>query len=97
MGEDMKRKRRFERLANQAKAYRSELRAKVSEFAKQFEQPPSQLCADPTYVRELQRHVFDPHVKPINELVDRLRIEHPDSFVPYVAPTYGGVNARVLA
>ncbi|KXO91312.1 hypothetical protein AXK61_07090 [Tsukamurella pseudospumae] len=33
----------------------------------------------------------------MNELVDQLREERGGAFVPYVAPTYGGVNARLLA
>ncbi|MCJ0901858.1 uracil-DNA glycosylase [Rhodococcus sp. ARC_M6] len=61
------------------------------------EPSPSQRCADPAYVRELRRHIYAPNVKPINELVDRLHAEHPDRFIPHVAPTYGGRNARILA
>ncbi len=38
---------------------------------------------------------MDPHVRPINELVDSLR--EPDRWMPYVAPDHGGVNARVLS
>ncbi|NKY19034.1 hypothetical protein [Tsukamurella spumae] len=33
----------------------------------------------------------------MNHLVERLREEHAGMFVPYVAPTYGGTNARLLA
>jgi uracil-DNA glycosylase len=37
-----------------------------------------------------------PHIAPVNALVDRLRAEPGKAGVPYVAPVYGGVNARVL-
>ncbi|MGZ9828267.1 hypothetical protein ACXYTP_15265 [Tsukamurella ocularis] len=56
-----------------------------------------QWCHDPAYRADLYRRRYDPHVRPVNELVDSLRRERPGAFVPYVAPTYGGTNARVLA
>ncbi|TWS22240.1 hypothetical protein FK268_20955 [Tsukamurella sputi] len=56
-----------------------------------------QWCSDATYREDLYRRRYDPHVRPVNELVDRLREERDGAFVPYVAPTYGGVNARLLA
>lgn len=54
-------------------------------------------CSNQLYREDLLRRRYDPHVRPINELVDQLRIEQPDKFIPYVAPTYGGTNARLLA
>lgn len=56
-----------------------------------------QWCTDSTYRADLHRRRYDPHVRPVNELVDALRAEHEDAFIPYVAPTYGGTNARMLA
>lgn len=56
-----------------------------------------QWCSDATYREDLYRRRYDPHVRPVNELVDQLREERDGAFVPYVAPTYGGVNARLLA
>ncbi|KAF0969887.1 uracil-DNA glycosylase [Gordonia sp. YY1] len=56
-----------------------------------------QWCSSRPYRDDLFRRRYEPHVARINKLVDRLRAEHPERFIPYVAPTYGGENARVLA
>ncbi|MCA4997308.1 hypothetical protein HWD35_21525 [Tsukamurella tyrosinosolvens] len=56
-----------------------------------------QWCSNQLYREDLLRRRYDSHVRPINKLVDQLRIEQPDKFIPYVAPTYGGTNARLLA
>ena len=53
-------------------------------------------CADGAYAAQLLGRRNEPHVASLNELVDTLRHEHGE-WVPYVAPTYGGMNARVLA
>lgn len=37
-----------------------------------------------------------PHIGPINSLVDELMASPGRAGVPYVAPVYGGVDARVL-
>ena len=37
-----------------------------------------------------------PHIAPINTLVDQLMVAPGQAGVPYVAPVYGGVDARVL-
>ncbi len=58
---------------------------------------PVQWCADESYARDLLGRRYDPHVAPINHFVDMLRRVHPDRFIPYVAPTFGGTNARMLA
>ncbi|WP_435748130.1 uracil-DNA glycosylase [Nocardioides sp. SYSU DS0663] len=42
-----------------------------------------------------QARLFEPHVAPINELVDRIRAER-GSHVPYVDPDSGGAAARAL-
>lgn len=54
-----------------------------------------QLCRDKAYRDDLFRRRYDPSVRPINKYVDKLRSEHRVS-TPYVAPTYGGVDARLL-
>ena len=47
--------------------------------------------------REAQwTHRYDAHITPINRLVDVLRGAERGS-VPYVAPMYGGINARLLS
>lgn len=48
------------------------------------------------YRDEQFAHRYDEYIKPINQLVDRLRKCRSES-VPYVAPIYGGVNARLLS
>ncbi|MFD6893267.1 GreA/GreB family elongation factor [Rhodococcus sp. NPDC060086] len=55
-----------------------------------------QQCSDKAYRDDMYRRRTDPNVRSINEYVDRLRSEHPGVFIPYVAPTYGGVHARLL-
>ncbi|RYF60573.1 MAG: uracil-DNA glycosylase [Comamonadaceae bacterium] len=87
----------FERVARRVKTIRNGIIAKAAEIIENLTPEPAQRCADPAYVRELERRIYDPHVKPINQLVDQLRAEHPNRFVPYVAPTFGGTNARLLA
>jgi len=52
--------------------------------------------ADPAFRQSQLDAVYAPHVEPINRLVDRLRDEVTRSWVPYVAPDYGGVAAQVL-
>ena len=42
-------------------------------------------------------HRYDAHIAPINQLVDELRRIPGCDSVPYVAPMYGGVNARLLS
>lgn len=37
-----------------------------------------------------------PHIAPINALVDQLMVAPGQAGIPYVAPVYGGVDARVL-
>ena len=43
---------------------------------------------------EQWNHRYDKHIAPINRLVDELCQK---GWVPYVAPMYGGVNARLLS
>lgn len=48
------------------------------------------------YRNEQWQHRFDSHIAPINQLIDKLR-NSGHGEVPYVAPIYGGVNARLLS
>lgn len=50
--------------------------------------------ADSEFSDEQWQHRYDEHIAPINRFVDELC--H-NSWVPYVAPMYGGVNARLLS
>lgn len=50
---------------------------------------------DPEFQREQMENRYLPHVEPINRMVDELRTD--GDWLPYVAPLYGGVDARVLA
>jgi hypothetical protein len=43
------------------------------------------------------RHRYDAHIAPINQFVDELRQLSGLDSAPYVAPMYGGVNARLLS
>lgn len=54
--------------------------------------------ADPLVVEEKKRRIRDPHVKPLNDLADRIADSEglPHGQVPYVDPDQGGVNARML-
>ncbi|WP_131733492.1 GreA/GreB family elongation factor [Gordonia paraffinivorans] len=54
-----------------------------------------QRCKDKAYRDDLYRRRYEPQVRSINEYVDRLRTER-KTLIPYVAPTYGGVKARLL-
>lgn len=57
-----------------------------------------QWCSDVSYVEDLKgRCLTAPHVRPLNRLIAELRAVQPDRFIPYIAPTFGGTNARVLA
>ncbi|MEV6389042.1 uracil-DNA glycosylase [Nocardia xishanensis] len=51
---------------------------------------------DREYRRDQHGRRYEDHVAPINQLVDQLREERGE-WMPYVAPIYGGVDARVLA
>lgn len=45
---------------------------------------------------EQWRHRFDPHVAPINELVDRLIEERDGSWMPYIPPYHGGIESEIV-
>jgi uracil-DNA glycosylase len=52
--------------------------------------------ADRAFREQQWQRRYEPHILPVNRLVDDLRVEKPDRWVPYVSPDYGGGNARVL-
>jgi len=52
--------------------------------------------SDPSYRKTQWNHRYDSHIAPINHFVDKLR-DLDRGEVPYVAPIYGGVNARLLS
>ena len=51
---------------------------------------------DPDFKQQQLDGLRAPHVAPINALVDELRDRDGRGWVPYVAPVYGGIFARVL-
>ncbi|MFP4514281.1 MAG: uracil-DNA glycosylase [Acidimicrobiales bacterium] len=51
---------------------------------------------EPDFRAEQWSRRFDAHVAPINQLVDDLIEEREGSWMPYVAPLHGGVDAEVL-
>jgi hypothetical protein len=53
--------------------------------------------ADPDFRAMQWQQRYAEHVAPINRLVDELRAEPGRQGAPYVAPMYGGVNARLLS
>jgi hypothetical protein len=53
--------------------------------------------ADDEFRQEQWEHRFDPHIAPINALVDRLSDPDGREWMPYVAPIHGGVDAVVLS
>jgi hypothetical protein len=52
--------------------------------------------ADPGFRAEQWRRRYDDHIAPINRLVDSMREAGP-GHMPYVAPMYGGVHARLIS
>jgi hypothetical protein len=52
--------------------------------------------ACPAFREEQWRARYDDHIAPINRFVDTLR-EADGRWLPYVAPMYGGVKARLLS
>jgi hypothetical protein len=50
--------------------------------------------AEPAFCAEQIAHRYDPHIEPVNRLVDALSTDA--RWMPYVSPLYGGVNATIL-
>src|ERR1700751_2936908 len=57
---------------------------------------PYRRMREPAFRRSQEEGIWSPHVAPINALVDQLRAEG-RGWVPYVAPIYGGIEARMLS
>ncbi len=53
--------------------------------------------ADATFRNDQWEHRFDEHIAPLNRIVDELRSDPERGWAPYIAPLYGGVNARLLS
>lgn len=53
--------------------------------------------ADEDFRRDQEQHAFDPHMAPVNALVDRLSDPDGREWMPYVAPMHGGVDATLLS
>jgi hypothetical protein len=51
---------------------------------------------DPQFRQQQVDGLRTPHVEPVNALVDELIDPSGRGWVPYVAPVYGGVDARIL-
>ena len=51
---------------------------------------------DSDFLQRKQARLEEPHVKPIQDLVRRIRLASGDPAVPFVDPDGGGVAARVL-
>lgn len=59
---------------------------------------PNGRNADPAVVAAKMARIREPHVKPLNDLADRIAesMGLPHGHVPYVDPDQGGIDARVL-
>lgn len=59
---------------------------------------PNGRNADPAVVAAKMARIREPHVKPLNDLADRIAesMNLPHGHVPYVDPDQGGIDARVL-
>ena len=53
--------------------------------------------ADPVFRKRQFDGLREPHIAPFTELVDDLVAGGGRGWMPYIAPMYGGVNARVLS
>jgi hypothetical protein len=53
--------------------------------------------ANEEFRQEQWERRYDEHIAPINRLVDELQVKSDRGWLPYVAPMYGGVNARLLS
>lgn len=56
---------------------------------------PRALASDVVRSRRARR-IREPHVEPINHLIDRIAHETGNSRLPYLDPTFGGVEAELL-
>lgn len=63
---------------------------------KRMEQETSRANRDENVVAAKNQHLRDEHIAPFTELVREIRRKTGNVSVPFVDPTLGGVNARVL-
>lgn len=56
----------------------------------------TRLMRDAAFKQNQHLTKYDSHIQPINQLVDSLS-SPPDRWMPYVAPLYGGIHARLLS
>jgi len=52
---------------------------------------------DVSYRESQIAHQMDPHIRPINEFVERLKDPEQGLWMPMVAPLHGGVDAQILS
>lgn len=57
----------------------------------------ARLMSDIRFHDEQWQHRYDKHIPPINGFVDELCRDSGRGWVPYIAPMYGGINARLLS
>ena len=57
--------------------------------------PTNRRMSDPAYRRTEWKRRYEPHIRPVNRLVEKLRALHP-GHVPYVSALYGGTSTEVL-
>lgn len=53
--------------------------------------------ADAAYRADHWARRYEPHIKPLNDLVDDLGTHDEAGHPPYIAPMHRGIRARVLA
>jgi hypothetical protein len=58
---------------------------------------PYRKISSPAFRAEQHRGIRLPHIAPFTDLIDELRTVPGRGWMPYLAPMYGGVNARVLS
>jgi hypothetical protein len=58
---------------------------------------PYRKMRDPAFRAEQHRGIRLPHIAKFNDLVDKLRAEPGQGWMPYIAPLYGGTESRVLS
>jgi hypothetical protein len=64
--------------------------------ARNYEPVAHKRMSDPQFRRQQVDGLRASHIAPVNALVDELKDPSGRGWVPYVAPAYGGVDARVL-
>jgi uracil-DNA glycosylase len=68
----------------------------LTDLRERMEQGTSRANSDENVVDAKNRHLRDAHIAPFTDLVQEIRRKTGNEFVPFVDPTLGGINARVL-